>query len=115
MVEDDNDYEEDSKDPCEQDVLVHLKLSNRAMGTAMERLELQQLADQLETAVLEAKVGEYDGDEYGGGECILFFAGPDADKLFAVLQPMLRASPLSRGATVQIQSGEDAEPIHKRV
>ena len=115
MVEDDEDYEDNATDRCEQDVLVHLKLSNKAMGTAMERLELQQLADQLEAAVLDAKVGEYDGDEYGGGECILFFAGPDADKLFAVLQPLLRASPQSRGAHVQIQSGADAEPIQKRV
>ena len=92
MVHDeDEEADADSApDRCEQDVLVHLKLSNRSMGTAMERLELQQLADQLEAAVLESGVGEYDGDELGGGECILFFAGPDADKLFAVLQPLLR-------------------------
>ena len=95
----DADFDEDAgpeADP-EQDLLVVLKLSNRQMGTAQERLDIEAFAASLETAVVEAKVGEYDGDEIGGGECTLFFCTADVDRLLAVLQPLLRRSPLCRG------------------
>ena len=81
----------------EQDLLVVLALSNKALGTSRERADIEAFADQLEAAVTEAGVGEYDGDEFGGGECTLFFCGPDVDRLLAVLQPLLRRSPLCRG------------------
>ena len=82
----------------ERDILVVLKLSNRQMGTHQERQDLERFADELAAAVEEAGVGEYDGDELGGGECTLFFCGPDLDKLQAVLRPLLKRSPLCRGA-----------------
>lgn len=81
----------------EQDLLVVLRLSNRQMGTRDEREQLEQLADQLEAAVVAAGAGEYDGDEFGGGTCTLFFCGPDVDALIRVLRPLLRHSPLARG------------------
>lgn len=84
----------------EQDLLVVLKLSNRQMGTHQERAQLEAFADELDALVQDAGVGEYDGDELGGGECTLFFCGPDTDKLLAVLVPALKRSPLARGASV---------------
>lgn len=109
MVDDDTEDLDDgaAAGTDEQDVVVHLRLSNRQMGTAGERTELEALAAELEDAVLAAKVGEYDGDEVGGGECLLFFAGPDADRLFAVLAPLLKKSPLARGARVRLQLGDE--------
>jgi hypothetical protein len=94
----DPDSEDDFAGDEEQDLLVVLALSNKAIGTSNERAEIEAFADQLEAAVTEAGVGEYDGDEFGGGECTLFFCGPDVDRLLAVLQPLLRRSPLCRGA-----------------
>jgi hypothetical protein len=92
----------------EQDLLVVLALGNKAMGTSREREEIAAFADQLEAAVTEAGAGEYDGDEFGGGECILFFCGPDIDRLLAVLQPLLRRSPLCRGGhLVRMVPGSD--------
>jgi len=82
----------------ERDLLIILRLSNRQMGTSEERAEIAALADQLEAAVLEANLGEYDGDEYGGGECILFFCGPDEMELIACLRPLLLRTPYARGA-----------------
>ena len=61
-------------------------------------------------AVEQAGVGEYDGDEYGGGECILFFCGPDEEALLGVLRPILQRSPLARGAHfVRLVEKEDGE------
>ena len=54
-------------------------------------------------------VGEYDGDDFGCGEGRLFFAGKDADKIVAVIGPILRRHPMGRAATMQVQRG-DADP-----
>ncbi len=81
----------------EQDLLVVCKLSNRQMGTFQERQDLEAFADELDAAVQAAGVGEYDGDELGGGECTLFFCTRDVDQLLAVLRPLLKRSPLCRG------------------
>jgi hypothetical protein len=91
----DDDEPEDAAQ--EQDLLVVLRLSNRLMGVNSEREAIEAFADELDAAVTEAGVGEYDGDELGGGECILFFCGPDIDALLHVLQPLLKRSPLCRG------------------
>ena len=51
-----------------------------------------------------------DGDEYGGGECILFFCGPDEEAMLGVLRPLLQRSPLARGAHfVRLVESEDGE------
>ena len=99
---------------AEQDLLVRLPLSNRALGVAKEREELDALANELADAVEAAAAGEYDGDEFGGGDCTLFFTGPDAARLFAVLQPLLRRHRLGRNAVVQLQDGTGAV-IEKRL
>lgn len=108
--------DDDDAEDQEQDLLVVLKLSNRLMGTAQERLAIEAFADQLEAAVTEAGVGEYDGDELGGGECILFFCGPDIDRLQAVLHPFLKRSPLCRGGhLVRMVEDADGEPQRQRL
>ena len=108
--------EHDTDASEEQDLLVVLRLSNRQMGTAAERMEIEALADQLEAAILDAGVGEYDGDELGGGECVLFFCGPDIDRLQAVLHPLLKRSPLCRGAhLVRMVEGDDGQARRERV
>lgn len=107
----DEDLEDASPEPeLEHDVLIRLRLSNRQMGRAEEREGIEQLGDELEAAVLAAGVGEYDGDEIGGGEAILFFAGKDADKLLAVLTPLLKRNAYGRTAKATLQRGADADP-----
>lgn len=92
-----DDHEPDA-DGGEQDLLVVLPLGNRHMGTQVERQAIEAFAEQLAAAIEQAGVGEYDGDELGGGQCTLFFCGPDVDRLIAVLRPLLQRSPLCRGA-----------------
>jgi len=92
-----DDDDDDLGEAQEQDLLVVLKLSNRQMGTHQERLDIERFAEELGEAATAAGVGEYDGDEIGGGECTLFFAGTDIDRLLAVLRPLLKRSPLCRG------------------
>lgn len=109
---DDDDQLQDE----EQDLLVVLRLSNRLMGTNAEREAIEQFGGELEAAVLDAGVGEYDGDELGGGQCTLFFCGPDVDALIGVLRPLLHRSPLARGGHFErLVEGDDGELRRERV
>lgn len=112
-----DDVDDDpAAEPEEQDLLVVLRLSNRMMGVASERQAIEAFADELEHAVTEAGVGEYDGDELGGGECILFFCGPDIDAMLTVLQPLLKRAPLCRGGhLVRMVTGPDGTPERQRI
>jgi hypothetical protein len=55
------------------------------------------------------RVGEFDGNEFGGGRVTLYAYGPDADALFAVMARFLREHPL-RPASVTLRYGEPSDP-----
>ncbi|MEU9781158.1 hypothetical protein AB0H92_09335 [Streptomyces phaeochromogenes] len=55
-------------------------------------------------AVEEAGVGEVDGNEFGGGEAVVYAYGQDAEALFKVMEPTLRSLPL-RPAHVVLRRG----------
>jgi len=113
--EDSPDYEPDDQAE-ERDLLVVLRLSNRQMGTNEERAEITLLADQLAAAVEQAGVGEYDGDEYGGGECILKFWRPDEGALLSLLRPFLQRSHYARGAHfVRLVESDDGEMKREKI
>lgn len=101
----------------EHAVIVHLKLSNAAFGTKEEMDAIHALSDRLEAKILEARAGEFDGDEFGQGECTLYMYGPNADLLFAAVEDEIRASPLSRGGWVikRYGSAEDKEAKETRI
>ena len=68
---------------------------------------LFDLEDAL-TTVLEGKdVGELDGHEIAvdGSDGFLFLFGPNADKLYAVIEPVLRASPVTQGGNATLRYG----------
>ena len=72
---------------------------------------LFELEDQLIAAIEEAGVGEYDGHEIAmdASEGTIYMYGPDADKLFEVVEPLLRAASFMNGATVTKRYGEPDE------
>lgn len=108
--------DEDSDFSDERDLLVVLRLSNRQMGTASERAEISLIADEITRAVEAEGVGEYDGEEYGGGECILFFCGPDEDALLGLLRPLLQRSAYARGAHfVRLVESQDGNMIREKI
>lgn len=56
-------------------------------------------------AVEEAGVGEVDGNEFGGGEAVLYAYGPEADALFKVMESTLRGLPF-KPAHVVLRRGD---------
>ena len=75
------------------------------------------LGDQIQVAIAEAKVGEYDGHSLpaDGSNGTYFIFGPDAEAIFRAIQPVLEASPLMRGATVTLHFGPRGWRTPKRV
>jgi hypothetical protein len=90
----------------EHAVLVHLELSDSAFGTPNERAAIYKLSDDLAGAIERAGVGDFDGDEFGGGTCVLYMYGPDADRLWDAVAPTLRASPSTTGGHAIKRYGE---------
>src|SRR5262245_48592057 len=60
-------------------VMLHLKLSNAKFGTDKDIESCQALEVKLEALIEAANVGLVDGNEIGGGECVIFMYGPNAD------------------------------------
>ena len=97
--------------PSEQEVEVHF-----AYGSTNFQY-VYSLGDEIQTAVAEAKVGEYDGHALpaDGSEGRYFVNGPDAEAIFRAIAPVLEASPLMRGATVTLHFGPRRRGTPKRV
>jgi hypothetical protein len=91
----------------EHAVIVHFTYGSTDLG------RLFALEEKLEVAIAEAKAGEFDGDEIAvdGSDGSLWMYGPDADRLFQVVEPILRASPFMRGARVKLRYGPPADGV----
>lgn len=58
--------------------------------------------DLFAEVILKSGAGVFDGDEFGNGECGLFMYGPNADRLFNVVEPLLRGwKPLEGGYAIK--------------
>ena len=99
----------------EQAVLIHLKLSNQKFGTRDEMDAIHALSHKLEELIKARHLGEFDGDEFGQGECTLYMYGPNADALFAGIEPLLRASSLTKAGWATKRYGDAADPKTKEV
>ncbi|KUM26263.1 hypothetical protein AU467_23185 [Mesorhizobium loti] len=99
----------------EQAVIVYLLLSGGQFGALQERQSVQVLEDRLNQVVSDAGAGEFDGDEFGEGKCTLYLYGPDAEKLFHVIEPVLKSSPVAAGGYAIKRFGAAVDPAAKEI
>jgi len=74
----------------EQALIVKIPLHSGKTGNADELKRLHALEDQLIVGIKESGAGEYDGNEIGEGVFTIYIYGPSAERLFAVVRPILR-------------------------
>ncbi|HKD41068.1 MAG TPA: hypothetical protein VKB87_12365 [Myxococcaceae bacterium] len=98
---------EPALEPSEQATIVCLKLSDDEMGSCEERQAISLLRDNLIRAVQERDAGEFDTLEYGEGFGTLTFNGTSADRLAAVVLPVVQAYPLQPGSYLVKRYGEE--------
>jgi hypothetical protein len=87
-------------------IAAYFKLSAPNFGTIDEMKEIHRFTGQLAEAIEASKAGVYDGDEFGEGECGLFMYGPDADRLFDVVYPLLSSWKKMRGGRIIKRYGQ---------
>jgi hypothetical protein len=75
----------------EHAVIVHISSSTDT------DIGLDMIEDPLIDAIEATDVGEFDGNEIGSDEAVLFMYGPDADELWTVVEPVLRDANLGPG------------------
>ncbi|MEU2735014.1 hypothetical protein ABZ656_06090 [Streptomyces sp. NPDC007095] len=95
----------------EQAVIARFRLSGEEFGERAERAVIFHAERAMVAAVGEAGVGEVDGDEFGGGEAVVYAYGPDAEALFKVMEPILRGLPF-RPAHVVLRHGAAKTELH---
>ncbi len=74
-------------------------------ASVFEAQDLAGLEDRLIAVVESQGLGEFDGNLIGPEAIILYLYGPDAERLYAGIEPILRQHPLGRGARVLIRPG----------
>jgi hypothetical protein len=96
---------------AEQAVIVHFAYGSTDLGRLFE------LEQRLEAAISAARVGEYDGNEVAvdGSDGFLYMYGPDADKLFEVVRPILEKTAFMRGAEVRKRYGPPQDGVRESV
>jgi hypothetical protein len=101
----------------EHAVIAHIRMTEDQFGSERERAAIAMLADDLERVIDERQAGEFDGEEFGDGRCVLYMYGPDADRLFEVVEPVLKAMPMARGGFAIKRYGEasDKNAVEARV
>jgi hypothetical protein len=90
---------------AEEAVIIHFPLSNQHMGTKQELEEIFKLEKELENVIVQNNVGEFDGNEIGQGECVLYMYGPNAKKLYKTISVVLEKSQLVKGGVARIRFG----------
>lgn len=105
--------EEEKQKRPEQAVIVQFTYGKTDMQLIFD------LESRLEEAIVKAGVGEFDGNDMAqdGSEGFLYMYGPDADKLFEVIEPILEDSDFLQGASAKIRYGppEEGVPVKRLI
>ena len=95
-------------------VIIHLPLGDDEFGSKEERDRVFRLEVAIEAAIVAADAGEFDGNEFGGGEATLYCYGPDADRLFEIVSGTLREYSIRDGWAMK-QYGPATDPTIREV
>lgn len=92
----------------EEAVISRYRLSDDQYGSPAEREAIFDAERTMTAAVQEAGVG-VDGNEFGGGEAVLYAYGADAEALFKVMEPTLHGLPFRLAHVVLRQGSPETE------
>ncbi|MEU8465654.1 hypothetical protein [Streptomyces sp. NPDC029003] len=100
---------DEAETDVEHAVIARYRLAEGGLGESSQRQLVRQAQSRLAEVIRQADVGEFDGNEYGGGEVVLYAYGPNADALLVVMAPILQALPF-RPAHVILRYGSVDDP-----
>ena len=85
-------------------------MSDNEFGNKEQREAVFEFENRLEAAIGAADAGELDGNEFGGGEAVLYLYGPDKDRLWAAVESEVRQFPLRPAYALLRAGGPEAAP-----
>lgn len=88
----------------EQAVIIRVLLSDQ-FGRVEEIESIHEMEGKIAQLLIREKVGILDGDDLGEGHCIIYLYGQDADKIAAVINPVLTGWQALKGGTVTRRYG----------
>ncbi|UWZ82307.1 hypothetical protein [Occallatibacter riparius] len=74
------------------------------------KYDVATLEDQLIEEIETNRAGELDGHETGDSVTTIYLYGPDANRLYDVVEPVLKDYPLCKNARVVIRKGGPGSP-----
>jgi hypothetical protein len=86
---DDGEDDDDKPSKFPGLVVVRFQLSGDMFGEESERAYCLQLEDKITAEIDKLKIGQWDGHEFGCGECNLYFQCIDVDACIPVIQEVL--------------------------
>ncbi|GMV92378.1 MAG: hypothetical protein AMXMBFR82_21560 [Candidatus Hydrogenedentota bacterium] len=91
-------------------VIVHFQYGSTDLS------RIFQLEKRLEDAIETSRAGEYDGNEIAvdGSDGSLYMYGPDADRLFDVVRPILESTDFMQGAKVMLRYGPPEDGVEEK-
>ena len=95
----------------EQCVRIHFQYG-------LDSLDLLFALENKLTSFIESKgVGEFDGDKIAVNmkDGFLFMYGPDADKIFETILPVLQSSSFMNGASVTLRYGLPENEVEEKI
>jgi hypothetical protein len=94
----------------EQAVIVHFTYGQTDLSP------LYKLEDNLIAAIAAADAGEFDGNEVAtaGSDGSLYMYGPDADRLFEAVRPVLSSATCIQKAVATIRYGPPEDGVRER-
>ena len=99
-TDDDGPYSQNDADAAQQAVIASFEVSDADGGSAEDVGDLDDLEERLMQTIEESMVGEFDGIGRGMGVLEIYMYGPDAEALWAVVEPILRSFPANPGSFV---------------
>lgn len=88
----------------EEAVIIHLDAVSLP-DEIYQQYDLITLEEKIREVLEKQNLGEYDGDESGPGVTKIYLYGPDAEKMFSSLKPVLKNYPLCKNSKVLIRRG----------
>ncbi|AQU86465.1 hypothetical protein B0W47_02240 [Komagataeibacter nataicola] len=85
---------------------VIITLNNNGLPPEVyEEYDLCTLEDEIEDVLGDA--GVLDGHEFGPEAAQIFLYGPDAEAIFRLIEPVVKAYPLCAKGSVEIRPGDE--------
>ncbi|MBP2158281.1 MULTISPECIES: hypothetical protein [Asticcacaulis] len=91
-------------------VMVHIHLPRFFVFAYIARASIGFMAEKFDHVIAHGQHGEFGGLEDNGKDCVLYFHGPNADAIWAIIQPVLSRRLKGYKGFVRKKYGSEDDP-----